>query len=187
MTPRAWRSVLNRRRARDHGDRNTSAEDRGVRNRGVDRTMVQAGRRPVSLDEPLVEIETDGTTVEVTAPATKCFVDVGNMNAEDVIHWVTDRQETEFKRLGLEFSGLFGRRLQPIDCQNLFCEISKYARVAHPDISGVAKRKRIKQSYKPSNMPAPPPRFPERWGLNTDSILPKPGKVHNETLQPSFF
>ena len=25
---------------------------------------------PVSLDEPLVEIETDGTTVEVTAPAT---------------------------------------------------------------------------------------------------------------------
>jgi 2-oxoglutarate dehydrogenase E2 component (dihydrolipoamide succinyltransferase) len=25
---------------------------------------------PVSLDEPLVEIETDGTTVEMTAPAT---------------------------------------------------------------------------------------------------------------------
>jgi hypothetical protein len=39
----------------------------------------------------------------------KCFVDVRNMKAEDVIHWMTDRQEAEFKRLGLEFPGLFGR------------------------------------------------------------------------------
>jgi alpha-glutamyl/putrescinyl thymine pyrophosphorylase clade 1 len=117
----------------------------------------------------------------------KCFGDVGIMKADDVIHWMTDRQEAEFKRLGLEFPGLFGRRLQPIDCQNLFCEISKYARVAHPQVSGIANRIRIKQSYRPSNMPAPPPKFPERWGLNTDNILPKHGKVHNETLQPSFF
>jgi hypothetical protein len=117
----------------------------------------------------------------------KCFVDVGNMKAEDVIHWMTDRQEAEFKRLGLEFPGLFGRRLQPIDCQNLFCEISKYARVAHPEVSGIAKRTRIKQSYKPSSRPAPPLKFPERWGLNTDGVLPKHSKVRSETLQPSFF
>jgi hypothetical protein len=117
----------------------------------------------------------------------KCFAEVGNMKADDVIHWMTDRQETEFKRLGLEFPGLFGRRLQPIDCQNLFCEISKYARVAHPEVAGIANRTRIKQSYRPNNLPAPPPKFPERWGLNTDNVLPKHGKVHNEALQPSFF
>jgi alpha-glutamyl/putrescinyl thymine pyrophosphorylase clade 1 len=57
--------------------------------------------------------------------------------------------------LGLDFPGLFGRPLQPIDCQNLFCEISKYARVAHPEVGGVANRTRIKQSYHPSGQPAP--------------------------------
>ena len=31
---------------------------------------------PVSLDEPLVEIEIDGTTVEVTAPATGVLSDI---------------------------------------------------------------------------------------------------------------
>jgi len=31
---------------------------------------------PVSLDEPLVEIETDGATVEVTAPATGVLSDI---------------------------------------------------------------------------------------------------------------
>ena len=70
---------------------------------------------------------------------------------------MTDRQDAEFKRLGLEFPGLFGRRLQPIDCQNLFCEISKYARVAHPDIVGIANRTRIKQSYRPNRRPVPLP------------------------------
>ena len=43
---------------------------------GVSETKASIGRwfkrvgEPVSVDEPLVEIETDGTTVEVTAPAT---------------------------------------------------------------------------------------------------------------------
>jgi hypothetical protein len=98
----------------------------------------------------------------------KCFADTGGLSADEIIYWMTDRQDTEFRRLGLEFPGLFGRRLQPIDCQNLFCEISKYARVAHPDICGVANRTRIKQCYQPSSRPAPPPQFPERWGLSTD-------------------
>ncbi len=46
--------------------------------------MVQAGRRPVSLDEPLVEIETDGTTVEVTAPATGVLSDIVLRDGEGV-------------------------------------------------------------------------------------------------------
>ena len=33
-------------------------------------------------------------------------------------------------------AGLRGRRLQLIDCQNLFCEVDKYAVVAHPGVRG---------------------------------------------------
>lgn len=95
----------------------------------------------------------------------KCFADTNGANAEAIIHWVTDRQDAEFARLGLDFAGLFGRRLQPIDCQNLFCEISKYARVAHPEVGGISNRTRIKQNYRPSDRPTPMPTFPERWGL----------------------
>jgi alpha-glutamyl/putrescinyl thymine pyrophosphorylase clade 1 len=101
----------------------------------------------------------------------KCFADTGGLSAEDIIYWMTDRQDAEFKRMGLTFPGLFGRRLQPIDCQNLFCEISKYARVAHPNISGVANRTRIKQSYQPSDRPAPLPQFPNRWALRVDEVI----------------
>jgi hypothetical protein len=80
---------------------------------------------------------------------------------------VAERQDLEFGRLGLKFDGLFGRPLMPIDCQNLFCEISKYARVAHPEISGTSGRTRIKQKYNPS-CPAVPadPFFPPKWNLN---------------------
>ena len=66
----------------------------------------------------------------------KCFIDVGRRSPEDIIHWVCDQQEHAFAELGLTFPTPFGRRLKPIDCQNLFCEISKYARVAHPEIKG---------------------------------------------------
>lgn len=117
----------------------------------------------------------------------KCFADTKGWSAEDVIHWMTDRQETEFKRLGLEFPGLFGRRLQPIDCQNLFCEISKYARVAHPEIGGIANRTRIKQSYRPSGTPNPTPMFPERWGIHIDEGIGAGKTQRAEVLEPSLF
>ena len=46
----------------------------------------------------------------------------------------------------LQFSKLGGKRsLQLIDFQNLFCEIGKYARVAHPEFAGASGRTRIKQ------------------------------------------
>ncbi|GAA0661397.1 hypothetical protein FHT00_002694 [Sphingomonas insulae] len=95
----------------------------------------------------------------------KCFADVGGRTAEEVIHWVCDRQEVEFADRGIVFPGLFGRRLQPIDCQNLFCEISKYARVAHPDVAGKSGRTRIKQIFAEHSLPLPSPCFPPRWGL----------------------
>ncbi len=95
----------------------------------------------------------------------KCFADARGLSAEDIIYWMTDRQHAEFERLGLAFPGLYGRRLQPIDCQNIFCEISKYARVAHPEVVGVANRTRIKQTYRPCNLLPPVPQFPARWRL----------------------
>lgn len=59
----------------------------------------------------------------------KCFISTGGRSHEEVIHWVCDRQEDAFQSAGIEFQTLFGRRLQPIDCQNLFCEISKYVSI----------------------------------------------------------
>ena len=47
----------------------------------------------------------------------------------------------------------------------LFCEISKYARVAHPDVAGASGRTRIKQILKPDETPLSV-WFPPKWGLN---------------------
>jgi hypothetical protein len=102
----------------------------------------------------------------------KCFVDIGQLSPADIIYRMVDRQEAEFARFGLPFDGLFGRRLQPIDCQNLFCEISKYARVAHPEVQGVTARKRIKQTFRPSAQPQEKPIFPPRWGLSVPFARP---------------
>ncbi len=79
----------------------------------------------------------------------KCFSDLRDYSEEDVIRMMTDEQEFHFNRLGIPFRSLWGRQLHLIDCQNLFCEVGKYARVAHPDIKGVSDRVRIKQKYKP--------------------------------------
>jgi alpha-glutamyl/putrescinyl thymine pyrophosphorylase clade 1 len=95
----------------------------------------------------------------------KCFFDVGKRPSDEIIYLMADRQEAEFTRLGLHFEDLFGRRLQPIDCQNIFCEISKYARAAHPEVPSVTNRLRIKRSYQPHSLPLAPPLFPPRWRL----------------------
>ena len=57
----------------------------------------------------------------------KCFSDLGGYTEADIIRLVTDRQEEEFERREINFRSLCGRPLQLIDCQNLFCEVSKYA------------------------------------------------------------
>jgi hypothetical protein len=95
----------------------------------------------------------------------KCFTDLGGLNETDAIRLVTERQEQEFDRLGLNFRTLGGRRLQLIDCQNLFCEVSKYARLKHPEIKGISSRTRIKQIYRPC-MKKIEYWYPPKWGLN---------------------
>lgn len=98
----------------------------------------------------------------------KCFASTGKSDAEAMIHWMCDRQEVEFAKVGVKFRTLFGRRLQPIDCQNLFCEISKYARVAHPEVLGLSGRTRIKQIYRPAPSTLPTPVFPPSWNLTVE-------------------
>ena len=95
----------------------------------------------------------------------RCFKDLGGLNEADIIKLVADRQENEFERLEIEFKSLWGRSLQLIDCQNLFCEVDKYARHAHPDIVGITGRTRIKQVFR--STPAPIEYwYPPKWGLN---------------------
>lgn len=96
----------------------------------------------------------------------KCFSDLGDYTEEDIIKLMCDRQEEEFERLGLKFKNLWGRDLQLIDCQNLFCEVDKYSRVAHPEIAGVSDRKRIKQKFKTASPNTIEYYYPPKWGIN---------------------
>lgn len=97
----------------------------------------------------------------------KCFSDTGGLSNVEIIKLMTDRQEREFERLGLKFKTLWGRNLQLIDCQNIFCETDKYARVKHPDIKGNSDRTRIKQIYKVSKKPIDY-WFPPKWNINVN-------------------
>lgn len=95
----------------------------------------------------------------------KCFSDLGGMKEADVIRAVAERQAEEFKSRALEFRSLWGRPLQLIDCQNLFCEVDKYARIAHPEFTGVSGRTRIKQKFT-SQGRAVECWYPPKWGIN---------------------
>jgi hypothetical protein len=95
----------------------------------------------------------------------KCFNSLGGLNEADIIRLVADRQHQEFERLGLKFESLWGRPLQLIDCQNLFCEVDKYARIAHPEIRGLSGRTRIKQKYQLNPLPLSY-WYPPKWGIN---------------------
>jgi hypothetical protein len=110
----------------------------------------------------------------------KCFRDLGDYSEADAIRWVTDRQCEEFMARGIAFRLLLGRPLQLIDCQNLFCEVDKYARVQHPEIAGHSGRTRIKQKFSPS--PAPLHLwFPPKWGINR-----APSPTFQPTAGPSL-
>jgi len=95
----------------------------------------------------------------------KCFSSLGGLNERDIIKVVTDRQQAEFARFGLTFPSLWGRPLQLIDCQNLFCEVDKYARLKHPEITGSSQRTHIKQRFRVNAVPINY-WYPPKWGLN---------------------
>ena len=95
----------------------------------------------------------------------KCFSDFGGLSEAEIIKIVTNRQKEEFHRLELKFKNLWGRNLQLIDCQNLFCEVDKYSRVKHPEHQGLTGRTRIKQKYNwnPTSIEY---LYPPKWGIN---------------------
>jgi hypothetical protein len=96
----------------------------------------------------------------------KCFKDFGEYSFEDIIRLMADNQEKELDRLNLDFQNLWGRNLQLIDCQNIFCEVGKYARVAHPEIDDYSHRTRIKQKFCNKGKEAIEFYFPPKWGIN---------------------
>lgn len=98
----------------------------------------------------------------------KCFLDTGGLSEEEIIKRMFDVQHEEFSQRGLDFRNLWGRDLQLIDLQNIFCEIDKYTRISHPHIKGIGKRNRIKQKYnhEKSVMKRLPYLYPPKWGIN---------------------
>jgi thymidylate kinase len=95
----------------------------------------------------------------------KCFQSLGDYSETDLIRFVADEQHESFDRLGLHFQDLWGRPLHLIDCQNLFCEVDKYSRVAHPEYNGVTGRTRIKQIFRANSEPILY-WYPPKWGIN---------------------
>jgi len=95
----------------------------------------------------------------------KCFTDLGGLSEVEIIKLMMDRQDIEFERLELKFERIGNRPLQLIDCQNIFCETDKYARMMHPEIKGTSDRMRIKQVFvshgDPEKLYLPP-----KWKLN---------------------
>jgi alpha-glutamyl/putrescinyl thymine pyrophosphorylase clade 1 len=94
----------------------------------------------------------------------KCFVDTAGLSESELICAMSEIAPREFERLGLPFCDLWGRALQPIDCQNIFCEVDKYARVAHPNIQGRTGRTRIKQRFSPLGKSLPQ-WYPPKWRI----------------------
>lgn len=108
----------------------------------------------------------------------KCFGHGADGIEAEMIRYMADTQQQHLDRLGLHFPGLRGRPLQLIDCQNLFCEVDKYARAAHPEVAGISGRTRIKQSYRRDMAPLTA-WFPPKWGLNKSDLPadPTPARI----------
>jgi hypothetical protein len=96
----------------------------------------------------------------------KCFASWGGESPETLIQWVAEHQEELAAEYGYSAPRLFGRRLQSIDCQGLFCETDKYCRVALPHLR--SSRSRIKATFQPR--PTLDKFFsPPKWQLETTS------------------
>lgn len=94
----------------------------------------------------------------------KCFGKDSAGIESEIIEYMVTHQENHFQRLSLDFESLNGRPIHLIDAQNVFCEVDKYSRVAHPEISGISGRSRIKQRFEPSGQ-VDVPVFPPKWNL----------------------
>lgn len=92
----------------------------------------------------------------------KCFIDKGKMTNEDIIKYMYENQDKEFKRLNLDFKRIGNRPLQLIDCQNIFCELDKYLRQKMPNLK--SNRTKIKKKYKPKESKIQYV-YPPKWNI----------------------
>ena len=95
----------------------------------------------------------------------KCFIDKGNLSNEDIIRYMYENQNYEFKRLNLDFKKIKDRPLKLIDCQNIFCELDKYCRQAIPSLK--SNRKKIKKHYIPKNTKIEYI-YPPKWNIKSN-------------------
>jgi len=132
---------------------------------------------------------TDFSEMDFTVPGPgaksgikKCFDSLGDFTEADLIRHVTDSQEDSFRALGIQFRNLWGRSLQLIDCQNLFCEVDKYTRVFLPHLAGKGGRTRIKQRFRPSARPLEYS-YPPKWKLRIKkTAAPMQGDLWNPAI-----
>lgn len=96
----------------------------------------------------------------------KCFIDKGKYTNEDIIRYMYEHQDQEFKRLGLDFKKIGNRKLQLIDCQNIFCELDKYCREALPDLK--SNRTKIKKKYTQKTNKIDY-LYPPKWHINKNN------------------
>ncbi|MFO0617214.1 MAG: putative DNA base hypermodification protein [Polyangiaceae bacterium] len=119
----------------------------------------------------------------------KCFADTAGLSDAEVIAEVCKMADFEFERLELGFQPLGTRKLHLIDCQNIFCEVDKYARVAHPEYAGRTGRTKIKQRYTCNTAPLPQ-RYPPKWNVvlpyNSATVVPKKAKPRHSEQQSLF-
>ncbi len=101
----------------------------------------------------------------------KCFQDTWGLKPEQVIASMTADAAAHLGEQPTAFKDLDGRPLHLVDCQNLFCEVDKYARIRHPERSNGGPT-HIKQRYSPDNRPLCLG-YPPKWGLcwSADSPL----------------
>ena len=93
----------------------------------------------------------------------KVFPDANRKEMPAIIERMVDDQASACTSLGIEPPSLFGRALHAIDCQNLFCELDKYARVRFPELR--SNRTRIKATFSPSAEPIEL-FYPPKWRIN---------------------
>ena len=113
----------------------------------------------------------------------KCFTDTGGLGPVEVIRAVTNAAPEYTASLSEPFIDLWGRPLQLVDCQNLFCEVDKYARVAYPNINKGNQPSRIKQNY----ISDPTPLilgYPPKWELPLKANQPSPSSITSTNSQP---
>lgn len=94
----------------------------------------------------------------------KCFVQTTSLTPSELIIWTAKRQYKEFTQRNLPWKNLYGRPLQLVDIQNIFCEVDKYTRLARPQLTYLVAGKRPKQFYRPLKTPQTA-NFPMKWDL----------------------